>query len=450
MKKMIKTRHTKKGFTLVECVIAIAVFAALTGMVLMIMSQTMQLSKKSSDAETDLNNLVQNVVQDSSKKSYGADSKVLNMEFDGQSTPFTMTYTTVDGYKNYIKCPDCGEVANNLDYMGYIYDTSTYSSAPDKNFKVCYWYNKTNPETNELRCPHCYDASTGAGVITPSELRLYCLSCGKSEPSDYNKFKLTPKSPEVELFNYNNFSGGYTCAACGNGNVVQAVETSPGVYEPLTKVYASDSGLMISGMSSNAIRYGDVGQIINEDRVKNLMKIQTTSGSTPNFTTKWKYTPNKNASIPGIYTLTLDVNGSIDSTETAVVTIDLPAGYAFTKCTGTTADGTGDRPLAVFKGKKDPIDGETSLLKISGIQSGHQHNIVIKFQLTNYENNNSFEEDYVNDGGLMTYWFQLSGNLNNGMERTISYPRTETVTGPTATPSKSTITTTTTTTTTTS
>ena len=59
MKKMMKVLSGKKGFTLIECVIAIAVFAALTGMVLMIMSQTIQLSKKASDAETDLNNLVQ-------------------------------------------------------------------------------------------------------------------------------------------------------------------------------------------------------------------------------------------------------------------------------------------------------------------------------------------------------------------------------------------------------
>ncbi len=443
MRKLMKALHTKKGFTLVECVIAIAVFAALTGMVLMIMSQTMQLSKKSSDAETDLNNLVENVVQDNSKKTYGADSKILDMTFDGQSDHFKMTYTTVDGYKNFIKCPDCGELANNTDYMGYIYDTTTYTSATDKSFKVCYWYDITNTETNELRCPHCYNASAGTGIITPSELRLYCLSCSECDTSD------SKTSAGVYKFVYNKFTGGYTCSACGNGNVVQAVETTPGVYGPLTKVYASDTGLMISGMASNAIRYGDVGQFIDENDVKNLMTISTTSGNTPNFTTKWKYTPNKNVSVPGIYTLTLDVNGTIDSSETATVTIGLPTGYALTKCTGTTADGNGDHPLAVFRGKKDSYGNDTSILKISGIQSGHQHNIVVKFQLTNYENNNSFEEDYVNDGGLMTYWFQLSGNLNNGMERTISYPRTETVTGPTATPSKSTITTTTTTTTTT-
>ena len=445
---MIKALHVKKGFTLVECVIAIAVFAALTGMVLMIMSQTIQLSKKSSDAETDLNNLVQNVVQDNSKKTYGADSKLLKMTFDGQSDEFTMTYTTVDGYKNFIKCPDCGSTANNLDYMGYIYDTTTYSNAlaSEKGFKACYWYDISNTETNQLRCPHCYNATTGEGIITPSELRLYCLSCGECDTSDSN----TSGTPPVKKFVFNKFSGGYTCSACGNGNVVQAVESTPGVYEPITKIFASDNSLMVSGMASNAIRYGDVGQFIDEDDVKKLMTITTTlTSSQPAFTTKWKYTPNKNVSVPGIYTLTLDVNGSFDSSETATVTINLPTGYALTKCTGTTADGTGNNPLAVFRGKKDSItNADTSYLKISGIQSGHQHNIVVKFQLTNYENNNSFEQDYINDGGLMKYWFQLSGDLNNGFERTISFPRTETVTGPSLKPSKSTVTTTTTTTTT--
>ena len=78
MKKMMKALHGKKGFTLIECVIAIAVFAALTGMVLMIMSQTIQLSKKATDAETDLNKLVENVVQDSTNNTFGADSNGLS------------------------------------------------------------------------------------------------------------------------------------------------------------------------------------------------------------------------------------------------------------------------------------------------------------------------------------------------------------------------------------
>ena len=424
MKKIMKALHSKKGFTLVECVIAIAVFAALTGMVLMIMSQTIQLSKKSSDAETDLNNLVENVVQDSSKKTYGADSKTLEMSFEGN--PFYMSYTTVDGYKNYIKCPECGELANNTDYMAYIYDTSTYANAADKNFKVCYWYDITNSETNELRCPHCYNASAGTGIITPSELRLYCLSCSECDVSD------SKTSAGVLKFNFNRFSGGYTCSACGNGNVVQAVETSPGLYEPITKEATAQDALMVSGMASNAVRYNDLGQFPTSQQVEELMTISTNSSGKPKFKTDWTYKPNKNLSIPGIYTLTLDVDGVINSGDTATVTIYLPTGYAFTKCIGTTADGNGDHPLAVFKGKTTPKP--SSFLQITGIQSGHQHNIIVKFQLTNYENNNSFESDYVNDGGLMEYWFQLSGDLSGGSTRRISYDdtgkRNENITGP--------------------
>ena len=180
MKKMMKALHGKKGFTLIECVIAIAVFAALTGMVLMIMSQTIQLSKKATDAETDLNNIVQNVVQDSTNKTYGDDTKHLMMSF-GAFDDFQMTYSVVDGYKNFIKCPSCGKEANNLDYLSYIYDKDEYINATtedDKkakeNFKISYWFGKFPGKTDFYQCPSC------GQTISPSSLTLSCLSCAET------------------------------------------------------------------------------------------------------------------------------------------------------------------------------------------------------------------------------------------------------------------------------
>ena len=410
MKKMMKALHGKKGFTLIECVIAIAVFAALTGMVLMIMSQTIQLSKKATDAETDLNNLVENVVQDSTNKTFGADSKRLIMSF-GSANNFSMTYSTVDGYKNFIECPGCKNHANNLDYMAYIYETNDYKNATDaekESYKISYWFNNSS-NTDYLKCPTC------GKEIHDNDIKLVCLSCGKDgKPSE---------------FDYNKFSGSYTCKNCANGNVVQLVKDTAGNDVPITASPTADADFMVSGMVSNAIRYGEI-PLNDKSSIKNLMSSNTTDSKTPAFNTTWTYTPNKNASIPGVYTLNLSLTDTIADGETATVNIKIPGGYYCSiNKNGTTADGVGDNPYAAFYRSNMYSIEETdkpSMLIISGITNTKRSNIIVKFTLTNYANNNSFDADYANDTyqGLGGYWFGCSG-YKTPNNFSVAYPRTD-------------------------
>ena len=411
MKKMMKALHGKKGFTLIECVIAIAVFAALTGMVLMIMSQTIQLSKKATDAETDLNNLVENVVQDSTNKTFGADSKRLIMNFDSSSPNFFMSYSTVDGYKNFIECTSCKNHANNLDYMAYIYETNEYKNATDaekESYKISYWFNSSS-DTNYLQCPTCQTK------IYDANLKFECLSCGETgAPS---------------AFDYNKFSGSYTCKKCSGGNVVQLVKDASGNDVPITESPTADADFMVSGMVSNAIRYGEI-PLNSKSDITNLMSSNTTDSKTPAFNTTWTYTPNKNASIPGVYTLNISFTDTITDGETATVNIKIPGGYYCSiNKNGTTADGVGDNPYAAFYRSNMYSIEETdkpSMLIISGITNTKRSNIIVKFTLTNYANNNSFDADYANDTyqGLGGYWFGCSG-YKTPNNFSVAYPRTD-------------------------
>lgn len=411
MKKLMKVLSGKKGFTLIECVIAIAVFAALTGMVLMIMSQTIQLSKKSSDAETDLNNLVENVVQDSTKKTYGDDSRTLNMKFGSEN--FSMTYSTVDGYKNFIECTNvnCKNHANNLDYMSYIYETNTYKNASDsekESYKISYWFDK-DTTTNYYECPKCQQK------IQKTDLTMRCLSCGKQGNST--------------AFDFNKFSGSYTCPDCFGGNVVQLIKNAAGNDIPITESPTADADFMISGMVSNAIRYGEVPQF-DETGVKDIMAVATSDSSDPKFTTDWTYTPNKNASIPGVYTLNLSITDPIASGETASVSIKLPGGYLCSILkTGTNADGTGTNPYASFIRTEDiSLTDKPSLLMITGITDAKKTNIKVSFYLTNYKNNNSFDSDYPDTAshkyGLAHYWFAIPQGTST-KSFSVAYPRTD-------------------------
>ena len=174
MKKII----AKKGFTLVECVIAIAVFAIMTGMILFIVGNAVTTSKTAREEEKNLNGLVQNIVRDESPKSYGAyDSSELSMKFKSSSSnaDFNMTYSTVDGYKNYVQCPICAyNGSGGLHTMQDFYAEPAHTSsaylnaldayvkahkddnppAPDFDtlYKVSHWY---DPSTMPLKCPDC-------------------------------------------------------------------------------------------------------------------------------------------------------------------------------------------------------------------------------------------------------------------------------------------------------
>ncbi len=382
MRKRLLFRNT--GFTLVECVIAIAVFAILTVMTLMIMATTVKTQKKSTKAEEDLNTLVQNVVEDESNKKYGADTKTLMMKVGSSGKDFSMTYSTIDGYKNFVTCPNCHEMYNNLDFMGDAYSTAQYAAdmtdPVKKTNKASFWF---DPNTMNYCCPNC-------GFRFRNTLE--CLSCNASGP--------------MNAFTFDHFTGNYYCPDCGSGNVRE---------QGLDVRATGDSDFAIGAMSPNAIRYGDISENMpEEDDVKKFMKIS--GAADESFRVTLTYTPNANIALPGRYRLRVD-NLHVVAGESARFSMTLPPCYI---CNITSKDtniqGLSDTQGSVLLSQSaDPANAaDTGRLLVTNLNSTFS-SFELQFTLTNYENNNSFDYDYSD--GLMKFWF---GNTSN----TVNYPKT--------------------------
>ena len=416
---MIDMRKSK-GFTLVECIIAIAVFAVLTSMVIMIVGNTIKLSSEATEAEGDLNVVVQNVVQDNSKRVYGVDSKTLEMNIGSSATAnFKMTYSSIDGDKNFIKCPLCGDVHNDLDYLAYIYNENAYKNWPTAtevaagadastkgSFKISYWF-QYDSSTSGYKCPSCLNA------FLPSAITGRCDSC---------EYQAT-----MNNFSFDNVSGKYQCPVCKNESVVQMVSDGGAGLVPISATLRSDSQFSVSGITPNALRYGQVKQLKAEEIV-DLSTITGTVDGTFNFTLE--YHPNViNPTAAGSYILKINSVGSLDSAESATAVFALPPYY---KCTldtaGTNADGSTGHPSATVTtiDVTDPDDIiNKSYITISGITTSSSNNIVVEFKLENYKSGSSFDDDYKVDAGvsgtvtaLGRYWFGKNSN-------SITVPREE-------------------------
>ena len=234
MKKLI----AKKGFTLVECVIAIAVFAVMAGMILFIVGNAVTTSKKAREQEKNMNGLVDNIVQDQSPKRYGEyDSDVLNMKFSYNGTngkDFSMTYSTIDGYKNYVQCPICayhgkGGLFTIQDFMTVAAHASTQyqdefsaNSSVDTLYKPSHWF---DPTTMYMQCPDCGTVINGdsetaysiPGVSSPAKypgtdevvhntIRFRCLSCtNEGDYFDCSSLE-APDSSTSFIFSIENFA----------------------------------------------------------------------------------------------------------------------------------------------------------------------------------------------------------------------------------------------------
>ena len=383
-----------KGFTLVECVIAIAVFAVITVMVLMIMATTVQTQKKATDAEDDLNILVQNVVEDETNKKYGDDTKTLMMKVGSGGLGFSMTYSTVDGYKNYVICPSCNNKYNHTEFMSaaaygsalYISDLNSATTSGDNSYiqhDASYWF---DPSGMNYVCPDC-------GYMFVDQLE--CTACGKTG--------------SMKDFSYDRFKGAYFCPDCGNGNVSQ---------QGLLQTVAADSDFHISGMSANAIRYGEVAEPELEE-AKLYMSLSGAANDT--FRATLAYTPNSRVSLPGKYKLTIQ-NLNLADDEIGKLSIYLPPCYVC-NVTGFSNNISSSSEASVIVKKSSNIQDstKTSKLEIDGItHSGVGASFYIEFTLTNYESNNSFDYDYADkDTGsankLAGYWFKGSN--------TMTYPR---------------------------
>lgn len=413
MKKLQKL-FKSKGFTLVECVVAIAVFAVLTLMVLMILSGTEQTSRNASKSETDLNNLVQNVVSDDTNKKYGVDSHTLNMKFGAAGKPFSISYSVVDGYKNYVVCPNgtCGYIDNNIEFMANNVKTASAQYNADiaanydwlKDARLSHWF---NVDTMQYVCPKCGHAWV--------ENQLQCQSClAEGTIRDH----VMVNGASVHKFLFNSETGSFTCALCGSGSVKE---------KGLDKAITADSALYVSGISANAIRYGKITQP-EDDVAKEMIKM--TGAANDNFRCTIDYYPSSSNVTPGKYKMKLDYITLADD-ETADITITLPGSYICKVInTSSNADGTDDHAVvSVQQSAMLENPEKTSAIYISNIKrSNVGTGITLEFSFTNYMNNATFDYDYSSESSgsvcaLVKYWFKSSN-------ATIALPRTDLTTPP--------------------
>ena len=146
--------YNKKGFTLVECIVAIAVFAVMTSMVMIIISSAIQTTRQSVTGQSDLNQMVEAVENDQSIKMYDSStSHNLKMKFGGDTENFSITYDTTDGYMSYMTCIYCDYYGPRYEFIKRIADSDTYKNAlpgMKAKYPFTYWFDPILPgETNE-------------------------------------------------------------------------------------------------------------------------------------------------------------------------------------------------------------------------------------------------------------------------------------------------------------
>lgn len=397
--------NIRKGFTLVECIIAIAVFAIMTSMVLMIMASTVKLSKRASESESGLNQLVQNVVQDNSNKTYSTnDSETLNMKFSGAySADFAMSYSRVDGARNMFRCPSCSYESNSMEFMSYIFSNADYvaaSEADKKRFKISHWFDPSVASRSNYVCPECGTATNAASV------NMMCISC--------------ERTGTATSFIYDDINGGYSCPACNSGKVVQLDATS-GL--PINQdMVNTNYDFKISSIQSNAIRYAHIEEPTADDRKEFLHISAPASPETDTFTMQLDYSASTVAQAVGVYTLRISGINHFESGDIASVVIYLPGGYVCNLLPTSSTNVAGKpvvagKPLASWtqpdedeSGKRYTNTNQKSKISITGIETTNQSDAIIKFTLTNYKNNHDFEDDFSEEGGLMKFWFGQGGN----------------------------------------
>ena len=407
MKKHI---FKNRGFTLVECIVAIAAFAILTTMVLMIMAGTTTTQQKSSKAAADLDQLVENVVRDDSKAKLDEDTtKTLKMSVAGKTTNFSMTYNSISGYKNYVVCPNCGKMLNNIDFMTCVYDPTKTAYAryladiaafsDHKGFKACYWFDPTKGD--QYTCPDC-------GHEFSAYTDLYCEDCEIGKP--------TGSVMSGSDFGYDNNTGSFFCLKCGSSRV-----TNKNVKDEIT----TDSPFSVGSMQPNAIRYGKVEKPSAED---NKSAMGLVGPDSTNFTASLKFTPSTNTklSLPGTYKLLISGYNLAD--KTGEITIQLPPCYeckivkTSEGCDGKeVAPGRMHATVTVTPPDDYAKYDKNSVMKITGITTTDTgSSFWIEFQLTNYKNSADFDEDYKTDGGLSKWWFGYTDSCYNA-EKTKTY-----------------------------
>ncbi|MGN0657516.1 MAG: type II secretion system protein [Ruminiclostridium sp.] len=374
MIKKITQLKRRKGFTLVECIVAIAVFALLTAVILMILANAQNQAVISRESEEDLNNLVENVVGDDTYKKYSENSNTLTLNFGGGKT-FDITYDTIAGYKNYVKCnpksgaTSCGYVGNNIDFMC--------------GKTVADFLN----DGDEYTCPRCGEVTTQT---------LVCEGCYTT--GSYN---------DTSKFLCSSYTGSYTCLSCGGGSVKG---------NDIDDAVTADANFRISGLSANSIRYGKV------DLPTDTKSLINTGGVNCNVTIEYEHKYD-NLTLPGVYKMTFNAfSGGAPSS----LDIYLPPWYVIGSLKTPASSGYTATAYQNDLSSKDVTDSNMSHIRINADSGNLPGTVIVEFTLTNYKNNYSFDYDYrhpydidedgtidsteQNTRGLIGYWFRIGGN----------------------------------------
>lgn len=423
MKRSFRT----KGFTLVECVVAIAVFAILSSMVMVIMSSAVKTAKKSSDTERQLNDLVENVEDSETRYKYYSGSEEIQMKFGGDTVNYSITYSMSNGYKDYISCPypDCGYVGNFTDFLYKIPLSNQYNIIVTEHggvnpYKVAsyfyphtdndYWYPNESTDSlgnpvvldgkgsrsgggdqknlNKFWCPECrrmlyYTQDISQNQYAARQFRCYaCDNVG----SPY--FDKPTNSRGNRGFHYNRATCSFYCNDCGSAEVMEQYSVEH---------FGIASDMSINGIYPNAIRYDDVKKPNNSQATALITAWNSTrTAELPNNTTVYLRTTSSSPTTPTMYEMTLSYGSS-----GAEYDIQMPKGY---EVTNITLVNRGSDTAAIW-------DDANSVLKI------YKANASLKFtfNLVSTTSGNSFDQDYGNEGGLLNYWFRASESDGAGV-----------------------------------
>lgn len=374
----------RKGFTLIECLIAIAVFGAMTMIVFMILTHARTQTVEANKSEEDLSNLIENVMGDESYKKYNKEhhetngEDVLSLVVDGSATNFTISYNVIDGSKNFVKCQNpngCGYYANNTDFMMELVG-SEYQAVSKADFQ----------QSSDYVCPKCY------WIFSDT---LFCEDCESlADHTDTSKFTYLPTT------------GGFICNNCG-GTAVRHASYNGGTA-------TGDASMSVSGMVPNAIRYGNVVPKYNDDGddvrpIESLFKYNNSAIGGGRILFGLKYEAAANSSLPGTYTLTIQGGGTnipadaIDENGYYEMVIQLPPHYVVKNFTRTVGSA---ELVALSNGDESNTN---TVLRIRTNMGGASQ---FEFQLVNYKSGFSFEYDYNSTDnstqGLAGYWFGIS------------------------------------------
>jgi len=404
MKKILRNLKGKKGFTLLECIIAIAVFAALTLVVMAMLTYARNEAVNANETEENLTLLIENVISDDSQKKYYDGSDVLSLEIgDGSGDSFDISYNLIDGYKNFIVCQAAG--------CGYHADNTVFMLDTKQEDFV---------QTDALVCPKCGHENY---------IELTCQDClNKGDHNDINKFKYIPTT------------GGFYCLECGISNVRDQVSAD---------LLVSKEQLSVKGMVANAVVYGGVPATADDSStpenekeiaISNMLEFnyltvsptaieKTTEverkaedgDSDVNVNVNLTYEVKGNQTVPGVYKLKVS-KPSITSHGTSVsenfsVRIMLPPYYRLVNL--QEVDSSLTDGLVRVAGDTDPdtaARGEQSWIDFY-FTSGHT-DVTAEFQLINYKSGHSFDYDYATGTdvsmaghGLVGHWF--GANVTN-------------------------------------